>query len=276
MSTQVIGVVAPDITVDEELVNRWIIGAEAQALPVRARREQIGPAGFAAFLARLRPFAELGYAVVPLSAQRTIWRRSCRCSRGERTVPHRPVRNGQDDDPERRRAARAGEDRARYRKRFRPAGTRRRSPRSIRSPSDGGGWIVDSPGLKVFGLAHVEPETIADAFVEIRPLLGHCRFRDCRHDREPGCAVWQRASTRARSRPHRVALMQRLVRESKACARAGAVAPATRPRACTDVSLAGTAGSSGLHAVYAAAPLIFAGARNTRLVYGCARGFDTR
>ena len=35
------------------------------------------------------------------------------------------------------------------------------------------------------------PETIAHAFVEIRPLLGHCRFRDCRHDREPGCAVWQ-------------------------------------------------------------------------------------
>ena len=81
--------------------------------------------------------------------------------------------------------------------------------------SDGGGWIVDSPGLKVFGLAHVDPERIAEAFVEIRPLLGHCRFRDCRHDREPGCAVSQ-AVDEGKVAAHRVALMQRLVAESSA------------------------------------------------------------
>ncbi len=80
---------------------------------------------------------------------------------------------------------------------------------------EGGGWIVDSPGLKVFGLAHVAPETIADAFVEIRPLLGHCRFRDCRHDREPGCAVWE-AVDAGKVAPHRVALLHQLVRESSA------------------------------------------------------------
>ena len=67
----------------------------------------------------------------------------------------------------------------------------------------------------MFGLAHVAPETIVDAFVEIRPLLGNCRFRDCRHDREPGCAVWQ-AVDAGKVASHRVALMQRLVRESKA------------------------------------------------------------
>ena len=83
-------------------------------------------------------------------------------------------------------------------------------------PADaGGGWIVDSPGLKVFGLAHVAPDTIPDAFVEIRPLLGHCRFRDCRHDREPGCAV-QEAVDRGEVAPFRVALMHRLLRESVA------------------------------------------------------------
>ena len=80
---------------------------------------------------------------------------------------------------------------------------------------EGGGWVVDSPGLKMFGLAHVAPEAIAEAFVELRPLLGHCRFRDCRHDREPGCAVRQavEAGTIA---PFRIALLQRLVRESEA------------------------------------------------------------
>ena len=67
----------------------------------------------------------------------------------------------------------------------------------------------------MFGLGHVAPETIADAFVEIRPLLGHCRFRDCRHDREPGCAVWQ-AVEAGKVAPYRVALLQRLISESQA------------------------------------------------------------
>ena len=81
--------------------------------------------------------------------------------------------------------------------------------------SEGGGWIVDSPGLKVFGLAHVEPQMIAEAFVEIRPLLGECRFRDCRHEREPGCAVSQ-AVDEGKVAPHRVALLRELVRASSA------------------------------------------------------------
>jgi ribosome biogenesis GTPase len=51
--------------------------------------------------------------------------------------------------------------------------------------------------------------------VELRSLLGHCRFRDCRHDREPGCAV-QAAVERGEVAPHRVALMHALIDESKA------------------------------------------------------------
>ncbi|GHU17765.1 putative ribosome biogenesis GTPase RsgA [Betaproteobacteria bacterium] len=53
----------------------------------------------------------------------------------------------------------------------------------------GSGWLVDSPGLQAFGLAHLAPEHLAHAFIEFRPLLGQCRFRDCRHDNEPGCAL---------------------------------------------------------------------------------------
>ncbi|MBS0544238.1 MAG: ribosome small subunit-dependent GTPase A [Proteobacteria bacterium] len=51
------------------------------------------------------------------------------------------------------------------------------------------GWLIDSPGLQAFGLAHLTPETLAESFVEFRPLLGQCRFRDCRHEAEPGCAL---------------------------------------------------------------------------------------
>lgn len=49
--------------------------------------------------------------------------------------------------------------------------------------------LIDSPGLQEFGLSHLSPGAIEQAFPELRPLLGQCRFRNCRHDREPGCAV---------------------------------------------------------------------------------------
>lgn len=52
-----------------------------------------------------------------------------------------------------------------------------------------GGWLIDSPGLQAFGLAHIETDALPNAFIELRPHLGHCRFRDCRHEAEPGCAL---------------------------------------------------------------------------------------
>ena len=49
--------------------------------------------------------------------------------------------------------------------------------------------IIDVPGLQVFGLSHLTDEQILLAFPEFRPHLGDCRFRDCRHDQDPGCAL---------------------------------------------------------------------------------------
>lgn len=49
--------------------------------------------------------------------------------------------------------------------------------------------LIDSPGLQEFGLHHLDLATLEGAFPEFRPLLGQCRFRDCRHDREPDCAL---------------------------------------------------------------------------------------
>lgn len=49
--------------------------------------------------------------------------------------------------------------------------------------------LIDSPGLQEFGLGHLDRQEIEQAFREFRPYLGQCRFRDCRHDREPNCAL---------------------------------------------------------------------------------------
>jgi len=51
------------------------------------------------------------------------------------------------------------------------------------------GDLIDSPGLQDFGLQHLERADIEHAFTELSPYLGQCRFRDCRHDREPDCAL---------------------------------------------------------------------------------------
>lgn len=53
----------------------------------------------------------------------------------------------------------------------------------------GGGELVDSPGVRDFGLWHLPDAAIAPGFIEFRSYLDRCRFRNCRHDGEPGCAV---------------------------------------------------------------------------------------
>lgn len=53
----------------------------------------------------------------------------------------------------------------------------------------GGGDLIDSPGVREYQLWHVDEDALANAFIDFRPYLGHCRFRDCKHAREPGCAL---------------------------------------------------------------------------------------
>src|SRR5690606_7361994 len=49
-----------------------------------------------------------------------------------------------------------------------------------------GGNLIGTPGIREFSLTHLEPDGLLRGFVEFRPFLGGCRFRDCRHEREPG------------------------------------------------------------------------------------------
>lgn len=52
----------------------------------------------------------------------------------------------------------------------------------------GGGDLIDSPGIREFGLWHIDPDRLLDGFREFRPFIGLCKFRDCAHEQEPGCA----------------------------------------------------------------------------------------
>jgi ribosome biogenesis GTPase len=54
---------------------------------------------------------------------------------------------------------------------------------------ESGGYIIDTPGIRAFGLINIEKEHISHYFPEIRDLLGQCRFHNCMHLNEPYCAV---------------------------------------------------------------------------------------
>lgn len=56
-------------------------------------------------------------------------------------------------------------------------------------PLPDGGFVCDTPGLREVGMWGIEPREVDRCFPEMRPLLEECRFGDCTHRVEPGCAV---------------------------------------------------------------------------------------
>jgi ribosome biogenesis GTPase len=212
--TQILGVVAPGLGLDEELINRWMIAAEAQNCRFVLAANKSDLPEFPSLLVRLSPYAKLGYDVVELSAVRdaapvaALLAGNHTVLVGQSGMGKSTIVNALIPD--------AG---IRVREISTALATGRHTTTATTLyplPALGTDtWIVDSPGMKAFGLAHLDPGAIAEAFVELRPLLGHCRFRDCRHDAEPGCAI-REAVERGLVAPHRVALLHAMIREAQA------------------------------------------------------------
>ncbi|MFM0224940.1 ribosome small subunit-dependent GTPase A [Paraburkholderia dipogonis] len=76
-----------------------------------------------------------------------------------------------------------------------------------------GGALIDSPGFQEFGLHHLTEGRLERAFPEFRPLLPNCRFYNCHHLHEPGCAILE-AVADGRIRRERHALYAQLVHEA--------------------------------------------------------------
>lgn len=74
---------------------------------------------------------------------------------------------------------------------------------------DADSQLIDSPGLQEFGLHHLSRGELEQGFLEFRPHLPHCRFRDCRHQAEPGCAI-RAALEQGQIEPRRHELFLRL------------------------------------------------------------------
>ncbi|WP_395345231.1 small ribosomal subunit biogenesis GTPase RsgA [Ningiella sp. W23] len=52
-----------------------------------------------------------------------------------------------------------------------------------------GGELIDSPGVREFGLWHLDADTVTRGFIEFRDYLGGCKFSDCKHQNDPGCLI---------------------------------------------------------------------------------------
>ncbi len=104
-------------------------------------------------------------------------------------------------------------------------------------PMPRGGVLIDTPGLRALGLTGSE-DGIASVFADIELLAESCRFRDCTHDHEPGCAVRAAAESGA-LQPERLASYQKLLAEAQeAAAKADGRLRAERERKSKTISKA--------------------------------------
>ncbi|MDR0771278.1 MAG: ribosome small subunit-dependent GTPase A [Burkholderiales bacterium] len=209
--TQILGVTAPDIALDEMLLNRWIVAAEAAHCRFVLIANKRDLSGFPALRERLKPYEALGYTTIETCAKNDVgalrpWlegRQSVligQSGMGKSTLINALF-------PEARSETAAVSE---------ALGSGKHTTTSATLhllPSPPSGWVIDIPGMKVFGLAHLTPDALTAAFKDIAPLVAHCRFRDCRHDKEPGCAV-QKALHEGQIHPKRLELLQTLIRES--------------------------------------------------------------
>jgi len=184
--TQVIFVLAGVPTFSEELLNCCLIAAEDQGLKsliLLNKADMLEPTREA--LKSLDLYERLGYPVLVLSAKQDVTPLVSRLDgetsvfvgqsgMGKSTLINALIPEAARETGEISSALDSGRHTTTHARLFHLSGN---------------SHIVDSPGLQEFGLHHLGQERVAHAFVEFRPYLGHCRFRNCRHLAEPGCAV---------------------------------------------------------------------------------------
>ena len=184
--TQIIIVVATEPSFSDELITRCIVAAESQdmkALIVLNKCDLIDRLDFS--IQALATFEKLNYPVLKISAHT-----DCEVLRpylaghtsvfvgqsgmGKSTLTNALIPSANAPTREISEALDSGKHTTTHATLYR---------------LDDHSTLIDSPGLQEFGLRHLSSTAIEYGFPELRPLLGKCRFRNCRHDREPDCAV---------------------------------------------------------------------------------------
>lgn len=183
--TQIVIVVATEPSFYEDLVNRCLIAAETAEIKVLILLNKSDLPTTDAALKRLELFRSLGYAVQPLSALHDIsqlrsWLQGQtsvlvgQSGMGKSTLVNALLPEAKTRTQEISAVLDSGKHTTTAARLY------HLDPESS---------LIDSPGLQEFGLNHLSIDEVEQAFVEFRPYLGKCRFNDCRHVKEPDCAV---------------------------------------------------------------------------------------
>jgi ribosome biogenesis GTPase len=207
-ASQVVFVVAPSPPFSDDLVNRCLVGAEHAGIRALIVLNKVDLPEADSALAELGLYRDLGYSVVPLSAKRDLsplrpfLKDNVSVLVGQSGMGKSTIVNGL-----------APEAAARTAEISEALNTGKHTTTHAELYHLGGRTdLIDSPGLQEFGLHHLTPADAAQAFVEFRPWLGQCRFRDCRHLAEPDCAILA-AKARGEIAQRRYASYARLAEE---------------------------------------------------------------
>jgi len=201
-------VVAAEPSFSEELINRCLVAAEQQQMRslILLNKCDLETAANAA-LARLAPYSQAGYRVLQLSAlqgvaalQPLLAHQSTvlvgQSGMGKSTIINALV-------PDAHIATRTISV-------FLASG-RHTTTQATLYRLDADSTLIDCPGLQEFGLHHLAQQELESGFVEFHSFLGQCRFQNCRHMSEPGCAL-EKAVADGAIHPRRLEMFRRIYR----------------------------------------------------------------
>jgi ribosome biogenesis GTPase / thiamine phosphate phosphatase len=191
--TQVACILAPLPAYSDELLNRWLVCARASGVKAIIGLNKVDLVEAAATANALAMYRDMGFEVIPFSAkfnskpmrERLLGEKTVligQSGMGKSKLLNALVGEEAQHTQEISQALDSGKHTTTFTRLFEIA------PEPGAVP-DGNSWVIDSPGMQVFGLAHFSRTEIERSFPEFEPFLGNCRFRDCKHLHEPNCAL---------------------------------------------------------------------------------------